>query len=122
VLPLTKAPRGEGNIIPVTLGGVLPSGSNLPPAVLVGLQGFMFFGHVSWFDSIIVRENNLSINAAYRSVPGTGWILEGSADFQSWQPTSTNTMDSPAGNMIFEVPHSPTESVRIFRLRLTTNF
>lgn len=114
----TASAIGESNIIPLTLGGVLSDGRTVSPAILVGLQGFEVSGNASWFDSIIVRENSVSMDASYRHsfIPARGWILESSADFQSWQPISTNGIGS--ANLSFELPRNPTESVRIFRLRL----
>lgn len=108
---LENLPGGEATI---TLGGTTAEGVIIPPAPLVGLDGFTPLGFVPmiYFASIGIEDDLVQFNTHSDLWPK--YVLESSIDFQSWQPVLTN--EATVSN--FTVPRGGTnESGRFFRLR-----
>lgn len=105
---------GESSPISITLGGRTADGAELPPAPLVGLQGFTALSAWSWRPHLLFLGQD-GEGMHFRVYPPTllPSLVESSNDLQSWQPGMTNSVG--ATNIVVEFANE--SAPRFFRLR-----
>ena len=108
---------GESAPVRVELGGELPNGEVLPPALLVGLQGFVagFLSPPARILANVVQQDLMSFYyVPFYPLISSNTVLESSSDFKTWVSV-TNMVGS-------RVPFDRSSTVpRFFRLRGTQN-
>ena len=103
--------RVDSSPITITLGGTLPSGEVLPPAVLKGLQSSMILAAAPMVPAVVRELNQLR----FYVVPfgASSYAVEASTNFANWMPVLTNQTGET-----FTLPFQNSGSVPVFfRLR-----
>lgn len=94
--------------VTITLGGRLPSGEELPPAILAGLAGSVITASLPpMFFSVSWQSNEMHF--AINPFQSGSYALESSTDFVTWTPVLTNQTQQ-----IVTIPFQSSAAQRVF--------